>query len=1413
MGVDTLAQTAGVIANGAQNAGQLEQQRQEAAAAGQAPPASPFDVLSHTGTGLASKDLGDHFMDRTPAGALVGLFHTATQPCHSSELSAIPDAMSQGWDAVKASAAKVGTAEGGLATFGAVMGTLQSLEQMLSMAVSAIPFPAFPAIRILDMDVGLPHAHAHPPNLIPPAPPVPLPSTGPIIPIPFVSGANKTLLNMMPAARCGDMGLGIWCGGYFPMYEVFLGSSSVWIEGNRAARLAVDITKHCIFSSPKPSDPPMGPMIGFTVTSSANVLIGGVPMPSLLNLAMGAALKGLFKGLGKVASAIRKRFAKARPPASAAANSASHPINVVTGANYDCFDDFFLDATLPIHWRRYYSTARANQTGPMGFGFRHEFQRTLACMEIGFEYTDQDGNVVGFGPLDPQSRCVANDGLLLMQFIDGTFEIHETGQPVMQFVFAMRVKQAPLSRLVRGDRSLEFVYDHRQYLSEIRQQGSVALELTHDDQGRITQVSRPNVDVAATVLASYSYDQLGDLRSVIDACGGRKSYEYDADHRLTRSQTALGYGFNFAYDSVGRCVRAFGDDGLYDTSMAYFPVERRSMATYADGAAIEYHYSTAGSLTYVSSSGGVARTYVTDEAGRVLEELDAAGNKWEWLYDTWGGNIGRRDPLGHVLKRLDLDPTPADPNQLVLPTTPLEWELGRTFSVTQAQSVLQVNDPLFVDTPAAVYNHFLNRHQKLARTEPTKVLDELGRVVREVDLDDSACEYVHDVAGNVVQSKDRDGEVTRFKFGSWNKLLEKTSPTGLTTRFEYTIREYLTKITDPGGTLSHYVYNHRDQIAEVRRHGRTRETYEYDASGNLVAKLAADGRPLVRWKSGIGKVDVERQSAEGDVHQFKHDERGRIVGAAWDEGRHQLECAYDFEGHLLLDKRDGLGVCHEPSVSGGLTTTYFDKFIFRSEYDTNGNLNISDPMGRTHRFHFAQSGFVRKWLGNGSCEIARFDWRSRCVDKVTWSETTSADRPWARSYNYTAEDELREAKDSQAGTTRFEYDADHRLAGVIEPSGQSYEILRDPAGNIVSMAGLQDVGLESGNRISHIGGHPVRYNERDHIEFREGSSGSTAYSYNSLDQLVAVDTPNGKWQAGYDPLYRRTDRRFQGKHTAFYWDGHRLAAEIHDAARLRIYVYPDRHALVPFMFVEYENLDAEPDQGTAYYIFSNQIGAPIQVQDQSGNEVWKARYEPYGRVRLSSANRVRLDLRFPGHFHDEEIDLHFNRYRYYDPGLGRYLASDPIGIAGGLNLYAYAPNPLVHVDLVGLAHGPQSGVGGNGVKAEAAVESAAAQIGHATPWAQMTAAQRKAFQHSYSRHAAELGLPPWSQKNAEALRSQFNNVAGHIRSNGTKIPNPPKKPFNGQSVDVNFYEGTFNGTKYYYYETLDGKFISAGKAR
>ncbi|MFP2608718.1 RHS repeat-associated core domain-containing protein, partial [Escherichia marmotae] len=72
-------------------------------------------------------------------------------------------------------------------------------------------------------------------------------------------------------------------------------------------------------------------------------------------------------------------------------------------------------------------------------------------------------------------------------------------------------------------------------------------------------------------------------------------------------------------------------------------------------------------------------------------------------------------------------------------------------------------------------------------------------------------------------------------------------------------------------------------------------------------------------------------------------------------------------------------------------------------------------------------------------------------------------------------------------------------------------------------------------------------------------------------------------------------------------------------------------------------------------------------------------------IQEKDHGRVEQNLRYQGQYLDRETGLHYNLHRYYDPDVGRFIVTDPIGLAGGLNLYAYAPNPVSWIDPLGLS--------------------------------------------------------------------------------------------------------------------------------
>ncbi|WP_288898437.1 RHS repeat-associated core domain-containing protein [uncultured Delftia sp.] len=149
---------------------------------------------------------------------------------------------------------------------------------------------------------------------------------------------------------------------------------------------------------------------------------------------------------------------------------------------------------------------------------------------------------------------------------------------------------------------------------------------------------------------------------------------------------------------------------------------------------------------------------------------------------------------------------------------------------------------------------------------------------------------------------------------------------------------------------------------------------------------------------------------------------------------------------------------------------------------------------------------------------------------------------------------------------------------------------------------------------------------------------------------------------------------------------------------------------------EHRSAQAEADQASfaTYYYHCDQIGAPQELTDEAGRIVWAASYKVWGQTQqlqylrtgtddaavfthdqrplalaaqgeVQSLALVEQPLRFQGQYFDGETGLHYNRFRYYDPVVGRFMHQDPIGLEGGENLYHYGANPLDWIDPEGLS--------------------------------------------------------------------------------------------------------------------------------
>jgi RHS repeat-associated protein len=171
----------------------------------------------------------------------------------------------------------------------------------------------------------------------------------------------------------------------------------------------------------------------------------------------------------------------------------------------------------------------------------------------------------------------------------------------------------------------------------------------------------------------------------------------------------------------------------------------------------------------------------------------------------------------------------------------------------------------------------------------------------------------------------------------------------------------------------------------------------------------------------------------------------------------------------------------------------------------------------------------------------------------------------------------------------------------------------------------------------------------------------------------------------YDALGRRILRQSGAQRVRFFWDGDALLADAASdddscgVAREWVY-FPD--TFEPLLLLS----GAGP--ASILYYHNDPNGCPVRLTDASGELKWAASHTAWGGIARLHTAAVDQPLRLQGQYADEATGLHYNRRRYFDPHIGSFISSDPIGLVASLNPYEVAANLLGWADPSGLVCGP-----------------------------------------------------------------------------------------------------------------------------
>ena len=778
---------------------------------------------------------------------------------------------------------------------------------------------------------------------------------------------------------------------------------------------------------------------------------------------------------------------------------------------------------------------------------------------------------------------------------------------------------------------------------------------------------------------------LGDIRAVVSE-SGNVTIQNNGQYRFFELQsdgTFQGYtgdyatlvrdGVTYSLQETNGTVTAFGADGRLDYIEDTNGI--RTTANYTEG-----------QFTGFSDSQGGSLTFAYNDQGRITSATDQDGRTTNYAYDETGEYL-----LGVTDESDSVNYTYSDNGEITSITDANGVQVlykyddnGRVIS----QQVAGSNQTVSYSYGSAGEVTITDANG--ATTE--LLLDERGRVSRQEDALGRLTQFQYDSQGNLIGVNAPENFSVAYSYDERGNLVGQINPLGDEVKFTYEPNyEWLQTVTDARGNDLGYSYDERGNLTATTYEDGSSENFTVDGQGNTVESVNRRGIAIgyeYNTRGQVTRVDYQ----DGSADTYTYDNAGRLTATNDASGTTSIE--YDANNPNLMAKityPTGRSLAYTYDVGGRRTQMVDqDSSEVNYRYDAAGRLaGLTDETGSSIvSYSYDDVGrLAREDNGNGTYTTYTYDLVGQLLNLANYATDDSLNS----SYVYTYDDLGRQISATDLdGEWVYEYDAASQLTGAVFTSTNP-EI------------DSQDLSYEydaAGNRIRTINnGVTTEYQTNDLNQYT--NAGTVDYQYDLDGNLTYKSDGVNSWTYSYDDQNRLLNvLEADGSQTEYEYDifGKRIAT-VYNGERTEYLVDPFGYGDVIGEYDGNGNLTAEYTHGiglvsrtdssnvAAYYDF-NVTGSAVGLTGAGGEVLNRYGYLPYGESLFESES-IDNSFEFVGQWGitEEANGLDFMRARYYMPSEGRFLNTDPIGLFGGLNFYAYTENnPITRIDPIGLSY-------------------------------------------------------------------------------------------------------------------------------